>query len=159
MSRYRSSDYLWFVSQLLTVIKDLFNEQGSTQLSSTTTQLPLTRLPIFQLLSWRHVTLASRKEFLHLTRSPPKTRVFFKNVRISSKKFLFMTDIKNLLLHPHREILLFLFYYWLKSASLTHSICDITKQTHPSTYIRGEYDKFPDFFRMGTFIDSTHMKL
>ena len=23
----------------------------------------------------------------------------------------------------------------------------------------GEYDKFPDFFRMGTFIDSTHMKL
>ena len=26
-------------------------------------------------------------------------------------------------------------------------------------YIRGAYDKFPDFFRMGTFIDSTHMKL
>ena len=26
-------------------------------------------------------------------------------------------------------------------------------------YIRGTYDKFPDFFRMGTFIDSTHMKL
>ena len=25
--------------------------------------------------------------------------------------------------------------------------------------IRSEYDKFPDFFRMGTFIDSTHMKL
>ena len=25
--------------------------------------------------------------------------------------------------------------------------------------IRGAYDKFPDFFRMGTFIDSTHMKL
>ena len=24
---------------------------------------------------------------------------------------------------------------------------------------RGAYDKFPDFFRMGTFIDSTHMKL
>ena len=23
--------------------------------------------------------------------------------------------------------------------------------------IRGAYDKFPDFFRMGTFIDSTHM--
>ena len=21
------------------------------------------------------------------------------------------------------------------------------------------YDKFPDFFRMGTFIDSTHMKV
>ena len=24
--------------------------------------------------------------------------------------------------------------------------------------IRGAYDKFPDFFRMDTFIDSTHMK-
>ena len=26
-------------------------------------------------------------------------------------------------------------------------------------YIRGSLDKFPDVFRMGTFIDSTHMKL
>ena len=25
--------------------------------------------------------------------------------------------------------------------------------------IRRAYDKFPDFFRVGTFIDSTHMKL
>ena len=25
--------------------------------------------------------------------------------------------------------------------------------------LQGAYDKFPDFFRMGTFIDSTHMKL
>ena len=25
--------------------------------------------------------------------------------------------------------------------------------------IRGAYDRFPDIFRMGTFIDSTHMKL
>ena len=25
--------------------------------------------------------------------------------------------------------------------------------------VRGAYDKFPDFFRMGIFIDSTHMKL
>ena len=25
--------------------------------------------------------------------------------------------------------------------------------------IRDEYDKFPDFFGMGTFIDSTHMKI
>ena len=24
---------------------------------------------------------------------------------------------------------------------------------------RGAYDTFPDFFRMGTFIDSTHMKI
>ena len=27
------------------------------------------------------------------------------------------------------------------------------------TYIGGSLNKFPDFFRMGTFIDSTHMKL
>ena len=26
-------------------------------------------------------------------------------------------------------------------------------------YTRGAYDKFPDFFRMGTFIDRKHMKL
>ena len=26
-------------------------------------------------------------------------------------------------------------------------------------YIRGSLNKFPDFFRMGTFIDSTHLKL
>ena len=26
-------------------------------------------------------------------------------------------------------------------------------------HIRGAYDKFPDFFRMGTFIDSANMKL
>ena len=26
-------------------------------------------------------------------------------------------------------------------------------------HIRAEYNKFPDFFEMGTFIDSTHMKL
>ena len=25
--------------------------------------------------------------------------------------------------------------------------------------VRGSINKFPDFFRMGTFIDSTHMKL
>ena len=25
--------------------------------------------------------------------------------------------------------------------------------------LRGSLDRFPDFFRMGTFIDSTHMKL
>ena len=28
-----------------------------------------------------------------------------------------------------------------------------------STQVRGPLNKFPDFFRMGTFIDSSHMKL
>ena len=26
-------------------------------------------------------------------------------------------------------------------------------------YLRGAYGKFPDIFQIGTFIDSTHMKL
>ena len=31
--------------------------------------------------------------------------------------------------------------------------------TYTHIHIRGSLNKFPDFFRMGTFIDSTHMKL
>ena len=27
------------------------------------------------------------------------------------------------------------------------------------SYLQGAYNKFQEFFRMGTFIDSTHMKL
>ena len=30
---------------------------------------------------------------------------------------------------------------------------------HVYIYIRESLNRFPDFFRMGTFIDSTHMKL
>ena len=33
------------------------------------------------------------------------------------------------------------------------------KRSNIFTFIRGAYDKFPYFFRMGTFINSTHMKL
>ena len=44
--------------------------------------------------------------------------------------------------------------------TLQSSFVDIFKQ-HLLTYqhIQGSLNKFPDFFRMGTFIDSTHMKL
>ena len=31
--------------------------------------------------------------------------------------------------------------------------------THTHTELQGSLNKFPDFFHMGTFIDSTHMKL
>ena len=34
----------------------------------------------------------------------------------------------------------------------------LNKETKPM-YIQGACDKFPDLFRMGTFIDSTHMEL
>ena len=30
---------------------------------------------------------------------------------------------------------------------------------HDDDNIRGSLNKFPDFFRMGSFIDSTHIKL
>ena len=38
-------------------------------------------------------------------------------------------------------------------------LCVYTHTNAHTQNIRGAYDKFPDFFRMGTFIDSTHMKL
>ena len=33
------------------------------------------------------------------------------------------------------------------------------RQLYFYLYIQGSLNKFPDFFHMGTFIDSTHMKL
>ena len=35
----------------------------------------------------------------------------------------------------------------------------IYKYKYKYIYIQGSLNKFPDFFCMGTFIDSTHMKL
>ena len=47
-----------------------------------------------------------------------------------------------------------------KSSFVLENIDIVTK--YASFFLlehRGAYDKFPDFFRMGTFIDSTSMKL
>ena len=38
-------------------------------------------------------------------------------------------------------------------------ICTHTYIYYIRIYIRGSLNKFPDFFRVGTFIDSTYMKL
>ena len=38
-------------------------------------------------------------------------------------------------------------------------ICVVKNLCNSACHLRGAYDKFPDFFRMGTFIDITHMKL
>ena len=38
-------------------------------------------------------------------------------------------------------------------------VFDIVADVLQRGYILGSLNKFPDFFRMGTFIDSTHMKL
>ena len=44
-------------------------------------------------------------------------------------------------------------------AQVLNSSLEVSEFELQSYYLRGAYDKFPDFFRMGTFIDSTHMKL
>ena len=35
----------------------------------------------------------------------------------------------------------------------------VSEGENETTDLRGSLKRFPDFFRMGTFIDSTHMKL
>ena len=45
------------------------------------------------------------------------------------------------------------FEIWSTSSAIKVGIC-----LSIYIYIWSSYDKFPDFFRMGTFIDSTHMK-
>ena len=44
-------------------------------------------------------------------------------------------------------------------ASPLDAVCYHIQDTHLKGVIRGAYDKFPDIFHMGTFIDSAHMKL
>ena len=47
---------------------------------------------------------------------------------------------------------------------ILHAVLNKYWKQHPIKqklygHLRGSLDKFPNFFRMGTFIDSTHMKL
>ena len=49
---------------------------------------------------------------------------------------------------PNQPSFLLVSYYLSRSLLSYHSFLQ-----------RGSLKKFPDFFRMGTFIDSTHMKL
>ena len=61
------------------------------------------------------------------------------------------------LLKLHENILE---YYTLNS--FKKSLLDSTtvyRQIRNRLQVRGSLNKFPDFFRIGTFIDSTHMKL
>ena len=61
----------------------------------------------------------------------------------------------------HIVILHYVYFYYI--AYGTHYIASGAHITLRKYYvnfcIRGSLNKFPDFFRMGTFIDSTHMKL
>ena len=49
--------------------------------------------------------------------------------------------------------------YLLLDAHVVVIVDALADQLKIGDYIRGSLNKFPDFFRMGTFIDSTHMKL
>ena len=56
---------------------------------------------------------------------------------------------------------------WILILSIEHNIMKFPIEFLSHNYtsgngiidLRGSLNKFPDFFRMGTFIDSTHMKL
>ena len=50
--------------------------------------------------------------------------------------------------------------FWYQRWILFHALLsDILSRIYIYIYIRGSLNTFPDFFRTGTFIDSTHMKL
>ena len=43
--------------------------------------------------------------------------------------------------------------------AFAEQVCSFWHDFNMNPYIRGSLNKFPDFFHMGTFIDSTHMKM
>ena len=74
-------------------------------------------------------------------------------------------DLRVKLLNENKLILIvndnaFGFYSFIAPIMFTHDIL-YECSANPGTdhHIQGAYDKFLDFFHMGTFIDSTHMKL
>ena len=56
--------------------------------------------------------------------------------------------------HDHFTFMFTYFVPFFLKVFSTH----LYTHTHTHIYIRGSLNKFPDFFRMGTFIDNTHMK-
>ena len=48
---------------------------------------------------------------------------------------------------------------FLSPSSLSLSLSLSPTHTHTHSHIRRSLNRFTDFFRMGTFIDSTYMKL
>ena len=68
-------------------------------------------------------------------------------LRVRWTKETLLRDLDTFVWHSYLRVELFI--YW--PLIIGHNIHNI--------HVRVAYDKFPDFFRMGTFIDSTHMKL
>ena len=51
-------------------------------------------------------------------------------------------------------------YKYIFNTVFTKSVCDyVCDFLENKSILWGSFNKFPDFFCMGTFIDSTHMKL
>ena len=57
----------------------------------------------------------------------------------------------------NRRFLLFLNKDEIKAVDVVKGVTSVVSKQN--ALMRSAYDEFPDFFRMGTFIDSTHMKL
>ena len=60
------------------------------------------------------------------------------------------------------QVNILFFLKWLSymhTHTHTHTHTHIYINIYIHIYIQGSLNKFPDFFHMGTFIDSTHMKL
>ena len=53
-----------------------------------------------------------------------------------------------------------LIFRWAQLNSFRYCLVTVkVKRPFVCLHLRGAYDNFPDSFRMGAFIDSTHMKL
>ena len=56
-------------------------------------------------------------------------------------------------------IYIYIYYDPQKDCFVLSDLFSVARHVGRSMYIRGSLNNFPDFFRMGPFIDSTHMKL
>ena len=61
-------------------------------------------------------------------------------------------------IYTHTYIYIYIYILYIYIYIYTHTNLYLYIHKHIYIYIRGAYDKFPDIFRMCTFIDSTHMK-
>ena len=84
--------------------------------------------------------------YITLPNSPPKIFLFFDSIHL-------LKDICNSLLNKKKFVF----------PAFTFEISNISVSSKEGyvawSDLRGSLNKFPDIFCMGTFIDSTHMKL
>ena len=121
---------------------------GRTEVYSVLAFDPL-QINDFLLDKWRRHFLVSQPKVLR--RNPP-TRV----LPVTNNLFLHTIFVAFIYSHTFPRICFCLCMF----VSVSLSIClSVSLSPNIYIYIRGSLNKFPDFFRMSTFIDSTHMKL